>query len=33
MVERRWPVMQAWARHLEGESANVVPIAAGRKRT
>jgi integrase len=28
MLERRRPVMQSWARHLTGESANVVPIRA-----
>jgi hypothetical protein len=25
MLERRRPVIQAWAWHLTGESANVVP--------
>jgi integrase len=31
MVERRRPVMQAWARHLSGESGEVVPFSAERK--
>jgi integrase len=33
MLERRRPVMQAWARHLAGGSGKVVSIAGGRHRT
>jgi integrase len=32
MLERRRPVMQAWARHLEGESAKVVSIGSAKGR-
>jgi hypothetical protein len=32
MLERRRPVMEAWSRHLAGESAKVVSIADCRKR-
>jgi integrase len=31
MLERRNPVMAAWARHLTGESGKVVPITSGRR--
>jgi hypothetical protein len=33
MLERRRPVMEAWSRHLAGESANVVSIADRRNRS